>query len=110
MSDKTEHTLKIKISDRIEWIDKRCGLSEIQKDYVSAQMKEAVRDALRQANDQLETTAPELYQGVRGRFSDDEVREIALQMRNEAVTGLYKEERWSMQKRLSKIMDRWNLR
>lgn len=46
-----KHTLKVKIFDRIDWIDKRCGLTEIQKDYVSAQMKEAVVEALRQDNE-----------------------------------------------------------
>lgn len=51
MSDLIKHTLTIKISDRIEWIDKRCGLTDIQKDYVTAQMKEAVNDAVQQANE-----------------------------------------------------------
>ena len=51
MSD-TKHTLTVKISDRIEWINKRCGLTEIQKDYIAAQMKEAVGDAISKlAND-----------------------------------------------------------
>ena len=50
MSDLTKHTLTINISDRIEWIDKRCGLTEIQKDYITAQMKEAVSEAVQQAN------------------------------------------------------------
>ena len=50
MSDLVKHTLTVNISDRIEWIDKRCGLTEIQKDYIAAQMKEAVADAVQQAN------------------------------------------------------------
>lgn len=51
MSGISKHTLTINISDRIEWIDKRCGLTEIQKDYITAQMKEAVSDAVHKANE-----------------------------------------------------------
>lgn len=50
MSDLVKHTLTINISDRIDWIDKRCGLTEIQKDYIAAQMKEAIADAVLRAN------------------------------------------------------------
>jgi hypothetical protein len=39
----------------------------------------------------------------------DEVRNIVLEMRNEAVSGLVGEQRWDMQERLGKIRDKWNL-
>ena len=42
-------------------------------------------------------------------YSDSDVRNIALEMRNEAQTGLYKEKRWDMQKRLGKITDKWKI-
>jgi hypothetical protein len=42
-------------------------------------------------------------------YSDNDVRNIALEMSNEAVRGLYKEQRWDMQKRLGKIKDKWKL-
>ncbi len=42
-------------------------------------------------------------------YSDADVRNIALEMTNEAVTGLRGEPRWDMQKRLGKIKDKWKL-
>lgn len=43
-------------------------------------------------------------------YSDSDVRNIALEITNEAVAGLYKEQRLDMQKRLGKIKDKWKLR
>ena len=40
-------------------------------------------------------------------YSDDEVSNIMTEMQNEAQTGLYKEKRWDMQKRLGRIRDKW---
>jgi hypothetical protein len=46
---------------------------------------------------------------VSGSYSLDDVRNIVLEMRNEALCGLIGEQRWDMQKRLGKIRDKWNL-
>ena len=60
MGDLSKHTLTVNITDRIDWIDKRCSLTDIQKDYIAVQMKDAVLDALTQAND-IETKSSGLY-------------------------------------------------
>ena len=53
---------------------------------------------------------PQLTQSaVSGSYSLDDVRNIVLEMRNEALCGLRGEQRWDMQKRLGKIRDKWNL-
>jgi len=36
------------VENRIEWIDKRIALTNIQKEYIKFQMKEAVVSALRE--------------------------------------------------------------
>ena len=46
---------------------------------------------------------------VSSSYSLDDVRNIVLEMRNEAISGLRGEQRWDMQKRLGKIRDKWNL-
>lgn len=46
---------------------------------------------------------------VSSSYSLDEVRNIVLEMRNEAISGLRGEQRWDMQKRLGKIRDKWKL-
>lgn len=43
-------------------------------------------------------------------YSESDVRNIALEMKNAAITGLYGAKRWDMQKRLGRIQDKWKLR
>jgi len=40
-------------------------------------------------------------------YSEEDMVNFALEMKNEAITGLYGEQRWDMLKRLRKIKDRW---
>ena len=40
--------IKVNIKDRVEWLSKRINLEGYQKDYITFQMKEAVREALEQ--------------------------------------------------------------
>jgi hypothetical protein len=46
---------------------------------------------------------------VSSSYSLDEVRNIVLEMRNEATSGLRGEQRWDMQKRLGRIRNKWKL-
>jgi len=46
---------------------------------------------------------------VDGGYSLDDVRNIVLEMHNEAMRGLIGEQRLNMQKRLSDIRDKWGL-
>jgi len=47
--------------------------------------------------------------GVSGSYSDWDIRDMMLEMHNEAITGLRNEQRWDMQKRLGAIRDKWKL-
>ena len=63
MSDK-KIEVNVDVQKRIAWICKRTELTEIQKSYVLAMMKDCVIDALEQANDILETKEAALSQRV----------------------------------------------
>ena len=51
--------IKVSINDRVEWLSKRINLEEHQKDYITFQMKEAVKEALKQVknNDLLHSVS-----------------------------------------------------
>lgn len=58
---------------------------------------------------QQSTNPPLLIASVKANYSLDEVRNIVLEMHNEAVAGLNGRQRWDMQKRLGAIRDKWKL-
>ena len=55
--------IKVNIKDRVEWLSKRINLEGYQKDYITFQMKEAVREALEQVknNDLLHSVSESSY-------------------------------------------------
>lgn len=58
----------------------------------------------------LESTNTQSCQtAVSSSYSLDEVKNIVLEMRNEAISGLRGYQRWDMQKRLGRIRDKWKL-
>jgi hypothetical protein len=70
-----------------------------------------ISDKLRNNEITEDEAISELYVlfNISDNFSDNDVRNIVLEMKNEAVKGLVKEKRWDMQRRLREITLKWKI-